>query len=252
MSENGNGTPEKKNRRGVVPEGEKCKGWSKQKDAPCSQRRKPGSEYCHYHGGANRKGIAHPNFKHGRHSQVIPPVHLREKWDAFLGDEELLHHRNAVAIHDSMIQEVFDHYEEGGTPGFWKRLYDVWERYTIAGAAKDRYKGAEALAELGIVIDGGRAQTNREKQIVELYEARRKHADSQLKRETAERNVWTYEEASAFYVALGAAVRRHCTEDQIVAIERDLSAIAATRGVPHGEDRTPGPTGNRDQARPPQ
>ena len=245
MGEGSGKTPARKNRRGEVPDAERCAGRSRQTGLPCKRRRTPGSEYCSNHGGKHRKGVAHPGFKHGHYSRVMPPVHLREKWDAFLGDEELLHHKNAVAVHDAMIQDVFDHYEEGGTPALWRRLIRVWERYKIARDAKDRHKGAEALAELGIVIESGFAQSGREKQILELYEARRKHADSQLKRETAERNVWTYEEASAFHVALGAAVRRHCTEDQIVAIDRDLSAIAATRGVPHKEDRTPGPTEGR-------
>ena len=229
MSEKGEAggkVPAKKNNRGVVPEAEKCKGWSRQRDAPCAQRRKPGSEFCHYHGGANRKGIAHPNFKHGRHSQVVPPVHLREKWDELLGDEELLHHRNSVALVDSMIQDVFNHYEQGGTPVLWAALFSVWGKLQVARRARDKHKSTEFLEELGLIIERGHAQSGREKQVVDLLDARRKHADSQLKRETAERNVWTYEEASAFYVALGAAVRRHCTEEQVIAIDRDLSAIA--------------------------
>ncbi len=74
-------------------------------------------------------------------------------------------------------------------------------------------------------------QASRQAEAVSLLESRRKHADSQLKREMADKHVWTYEEASVFYVSLGAAVRKHCTEEQILAIERDLSAIAARSGV---------------------
>ncbi len=82
-----------------------------------------------------------------------------------------------------------------------------------------------------MVIERGMRQANREREAVGLLEARRKHADSQLKREMAEKHTWTYKEAAAFYVSLGAAVKKHCTEEQILAIERDLSAIAARSGV---------------------
>ncbi len=218
--------PQRKNNRGVVPEGELCQGWSRTADRPCRQRRVPGSEYCHYHGGKNAKGGAHPNYKHGRRSKYRPPPELLGNYRRFLRDPELAHHRNSVAILDAMIQELFDNYDSAGSPALWRRLRGAWGRAEAARETGDEQGWRTAYEKLGLTIERGSAQSGRERQVVKLYEARRKHADSQLKRETAEKHIWTYEEASAFYVALGAAVRRHCTEEQIVAIDRDLSAIA--------------------------
>ena len=184
--------PARKNRRGEVPDAERCAGRSRQTGLPCKRRRTPGSEYCSNHGGKHRKGVAHPGFKHGHYSKVMPPVHLREKWNALLSDAELLHHRNSVALVDSMIQEVFDHYEAGGTPALWTDLLAVWGKLQVARRARDKHRSTEFLEELGGVIERGYAQSGREQQVVKLLEVRRKHADSQLKRETAERNVWTY------------------------------------------------------------
>lgn len=203
------------------------------KNGPCKNTSRMDNGRCNHpaHGGKRPKGIAHPNYKDGTYSKVLPPVHLRDRWTELREDPELLHHTNMVAITDSLLQDVFDHYEEGGTPGLWRQLGAAWQRLEIAQKAGDKHKAREFFAEIGLLIEQGGAQTRREAEALKLMEQRRRHADSQLKRETAEKHTWTYEAAAAFYVALGAAVRRHCTEDQILAIERDLSVVAANRGV---------------------
>jgi hypothetical protein len=232
-----NGESQRKNNGGVVPEDQLCRGWSRTADSPCRQRRVPGSEYCHYHGGKTPKGAAHWNFKDGSHSKVMPPVHLRDRWLALRSDPELAHHKNSIALVDTLLQDVFDHYEEGGSAELWRSLREAWGRLEAATRAGNRRKTREHYQELGLIIERGAAQSRRDKEAIELLEARRRHADSQLKRETADRHVFTYEEAAAFYAALGAAVRRHCTEEQVLAIDRDLGAIATNQGVNRGESR---------------
>ena len=214
------------NNRGKVPEEVRCKGTSRQSGERCKRRRSPGSEFCIFHGGRARKGGAHPNYKHGNRSKYRPPPELLGNYRHFLRDPELVHHRNSVAILDAMIQDLFDHYDSASSPALWRRLRGAWGRAEAARKAGDERGWRAAYEEVGLTIERGVSQVGRERQVVRLYEARRKHADSQLKRETAERNVWTYEEASAFYVALGDAVRRHCSEEQILAIENDLAALA--------------------------
>ncbi len=203
------------------------------KRGPCKNTSRMDNGRCSHpaHGGRRAKGIAHPNFKTGEYSKVMPPVHLREKWQALRDDPEIAHHKNSIALVDSMVQDVFDHYEQGGTPELWRRLWETCGKLQVARRARDRPKAAEFGEELGLIIERGMHQANRQAEAVALLEARRRHADSQLKRELADKHTWTYEEAAAFYVALGAACRKHCTEEQILAIERDLSAIAARSGV---------------------
>ena len=61
------------NKRGKVPEEERCKGTSRQSGQRCKRRRSPGSGYCIFHGGRVPKGGAHPNFKDGSRSKYMPP-----------------------------------------------------------------------------------------------------------------------------------------------------------------------------------
>jgi hypothetical protein len=213
------------NNRGKVPEEERCKGTSRQSGQRCRRRRSPGSEYCILHGGRAPKGGAHPNFKHGKRSKYRPPPELLAKYGRFLRDPELAHHRNSIALLDSMLQDLFDNYDSAGSPALWRELKSAWNRVQSAREAGDELGWRVAYEEVGLTIERGVAQSRREARAVSLLEQRRRHADSQLKRETAEKHTWTYEEAAAFYVALGDAARRHCSEEQLVAIENDLAAL---------------------------
>ncbi len=213
------------NNRGKVPEEERCRGTSRQSGQPCKRRRSPGSEFCIFHGGRAPKGGAHPNYKHGNRSKYRPPANLSENFESFLRSSELAHHRNSVAIVDSMLQDLFDNYDSAASPALWRQLRAAWNRAEISREAGDEQEWRLAHEEVGLIIERGVAQAGRERQAVALLEQRRRHADSELKRETAEANTWTFEEATAFYVALGDAVRRRCSEEQIIAIENDLAAL---------------------------
>ncbi|MDP8952548.1 MAG: hypothetical protein M3N18_09970 [Actinomycetota bacterium] len=223
----------KKNNRGVVPEGERCRGWSRTAGRPCRQRRVPGSGFCHYHGGKNAKGGAHPNYRHGKRSKYRPPAEMLAAYERFLRDPDLAHHRNSVAILDAMIQYLFDHYDSAGSPGLWRQLRASWGRAEAARGAGDEVGWREAYEEVGLLIERGVAQSGREVRVVSLMEKRRKHADSQLKREMAEKHTWTFEEAAAFYTALGTAVRKNVPDrEQLMRIENDLAALVGRSGTP--------------------
>lgn len=214
------------NNRGKVPEEERCRGKSRQSGRRCKRRRSPGSEYCIFHGGRAPKGGAHPNYKHGNRSKFRPPPKLLENFEAFLRDPELANHRNSVAILDAMVQDLFDNYDSAASPSLWREVRAAWQRYEAARKAGDERKWRLAHEQVGLLIERGGAQAGRERQVVSLMEQRRRHADSELKREIAEANTWTYEEAAAFYRALGDAVRRNVPDcKQLACIERDLTAI---------------------------
>jgi hypothetical protein len=228
------------NNRGHVPEVQRCKGTSRQSGERCKRRHSPGSEYCIFHGGRAPKGGAHPNFKHGKHSKYRPPPELLENFEAFLRDPELAHHRNSVAILDAMLQDLFDNYDSAASPALWRKLRSAWGQAEAAREAGDERAWRAAHGEVGLIIERGVAQSGREGRAVSLLEQRRRHADSELKRETAEKHTWTYEEAAAFYIALGEAVRKHVPDrEQLTRIDQDLAALVG-RAAPESARRTPG------------
>lgn len=215
------------NNRGYVPEGERCKGTSRQSKERCKRRRSPGSEFCIYHGSRVRKGGAHPNFKDGRRSRYMLPPEVLQHHVRLLGDPELTHHRDSIALVDALIDEAFEDYEDGGTPELWRSLKTAWRRVEKARARGDAARLGAALDEAGDLIGRGANQMRRAKRVVDLLERRSKHAVAETKRRQVEGTFFTHEMAAAYYGALGAAARKHFSHDQeaLTAFLQEITAI---------------------------
>ncbi len=214
------------NKRGQVPEEERCKGISRQSKERCKRRRSPGSDYCIFHGGRAPKGGAHPGFKHGRRSSYMP-AGLFEHFNNFVNDPKIAHHRSSIAQIDAMVEEAWDDYEVGGTPQLWRKLKTAWRKVEKARTRRDAAGLWEALDVVGGLIGRGAEQTQRMDRIVRLLGERRKHADSELKRRLAEERTFTHEEAAAYYKGLGEAVLKHVGDPKTRrAILNDIAAIA--------------------------
>ena len=162
------------NRRGQVPEEERCKGTSRQTKERCKRRRSPGSEFCIYHGGRAPKGGAHPIFKHGRRSRYMPSD-IFKHFDRFVNDPKIAHHRESIAQIDVLIQEAWDDFENGGTAELWWRLKKSWRGVQKARAEGNAVRLQEAVNEVGDLIVRGAEQVNRHEKILKLLEQRRKH-----------------------------------------------------------------------------
>ena len=146
-------------------------------------------------------------------------------------------HRDAIALLDAMIQQALEGYEEGGTPKLWRELSRTWWRAEAARGARDKTKWREAYAKLGLLIEWGGSQADREAELLTLLERRRKLVDSETRRKLAKAKTFTHEEVAAFYTGLGAAVRRHVLdptktdEEKLVAIDNDMAAMGERRGI---------------------
>lgn len=60
-----------------------CKAKSKRTGQRCHARAMRGQDVCYHHGGKSRRGIAHPNYKHGYYSkspgaQLILSIHFQK------------------------------------------------------------------------------------------------------------------------------------------------------------------------------
>lgn len=217
------------NKRGYVPEQERCKGTSRQSGLPCKRRRSPGSEYCIFHGGRVPKGGAHRNFKHGKRSKYMIAPEIFERFNIYLNDPELTHHRDSVALLDAMIQEALDDFESGGTPELWRNLKATWRRVEKARKAGDGARLGEALDRVGLLIDRGARDIQGHVRVMKLLDERRKHASAETKRRLAEENTFTYETAVAYYTALATAARKHFSHDQ-EALNAYIDEVVAIAG----------------------
>ena len=219
------------NNRGHVPEEERCKGISRQSKERCKRRRSPGSEYCIFHGGRAPKGGAHPNFKDGRRSRYMLSE-LFAHFARFANDPKITHYRESIATIDVLINEAWEDYGDGGTPELWRSLRSAWRKIEKARARGDAARIGEVLDEVGDLIERGANQFDRQMRILKLLERRRKHANSETKRRLAEERTYTHEEAVAFYMGLGEALRKHVTDPKMLnAVFNEVMAIAGRADI---------------------
>jgi hypothetical protein len=214
-----------------------CCGKLRKKEKLCESNILYSSGRCHLHGGKSPRGIASPNWKHGENSLVSTPTALRDYYQRWYQDPELIHHRHETAMVMGMLQDLLENNEEGGTPALWRRLRELADTLETARRARNRPKQEEAWQEIRVILERGVDQAERERRILSLAEAARRHKASELRRMTVESNTFTVEEAAAYYTALGAAIRRHVLDpdktdmEKLRAISQDMAAIAGSRGV---------------------
>src|SRR5258708_37054514 len=65
-----------------------CKAKSKRTHERCAANAMIVREECYHHGGKTPRGIASPNFKHGRYSKSLP-ARMRERYEEALADPHL-------------------------------------------------------------------------------------------------------------------------------------------------------------------
>jgi hypothetical protein len=204
-----------------------CGSPKRKKRGYCCDPARMANGRCHRHGGNARRGIAHPRFSDGKTSKYVMPPKLLERYEKYLMDPELTHHRSSIAQIESLIAELWEAYEEGVGPELWNELQQIYKRLKTANDAGDYITARRHFEELGFVIDRGAQHTSQGERILKHLAERRKHADSETRRKLSESLVYSVEEAYVFYTSLGASVRKHVRDEEVQnAILNDIYAIA--------------------------
>lgn len=84
-----------------------CTAKSKRTGERCGANAMKGSTKCYHHGGAQPKGIASPNYKHGRYSRYTS-TRLQDKVERLISDPDLLNNYDEIRIITARIDEKLD------------------------------------------------------------------------------------------------------------------------------------------------
>lgn len=218
-----------------------CTANSKRTHQRCKGRAVNGSEVCYFHGGRTPKGIASPHFKHGRYTPHLLPQ-LREQYEKFKGDDELLSLTDEIALVDTLLSENLSALQTGESSEFWdaalSQVIDARKAYK-----SESFGGLEkALDELEALCDRRRLHFAAEKEIREKIDLRRKLTESRRKHMIEAQEVVTAEQAMVLVSGLLESVRRNVTDRAtLTAINADF--ILLTTGQNHqrvssGDDPT--------------
>lgn len=117
---------------------------------------------CRVHGGATPKGVASPNFRHGRYSKSMPE-HLASRYAEALTDSRLLELRDEISLVDVRMADLLAKLDEEVKPDdseVWKEILDtIGARQRLVESERRRYVEMQsiitipqALAMVGAIV----------------------------------------------------------------------------------------------------
>jgi hypothetical protein len=177
---------------------------------------------CRLHGGLTPSGIASPNYKHGRYSEVLP-ARLQGRYKAARDDGELLALREDVALTDARLADLIARVDTGESGALWKKLQETRLAFMAARRADDPIGQAEAITTIMETIGRGHSDYAAWREIGGVLEQRRKLVESERKRLIEMQQTITAEQAMVLVQALLASIRTHATERAaLAAIQADF------------------------------
>lgn len=203
----------------------------------CGKPALRGSRWCQKDGGRALKGIAHPNFIHGRHSNSLP-VRLIEGYDQSRADRNYLVLRDELALIDARLNDAIAKVDTGESGENWKSLQSAVKAFREAeikaNAAQGSAKSAEYLADREAQMDSiislvqaGMADYAAWGEVYKWLEARRKFAETETNNLVKSREMLTREQALLREAKYLDVIRRCVTDrDTLAAISREFDKLA--------------------------
>ncbi len=204
----------------------RCNATSRRTGEHCKNNAVRGSTKCRMHGGKTPRGIASPNFKHGRYSDAIPP-RMRDRYEKTLNDSRYKELREEVALVDGLIEDAVRRLDTGESGWAWKKLRQAWSEFQNARRRQNPDDIGRAIGKIEDLIQRGHSDQTARDDVLRAVEKRKRLAESERKRAVENQQMLSMEQAGAFMAAVEAAVRQNVTDRRLLdAIGRDLEAIA--------------------------
>lgn len=186
---------------------------------------------CKMHGGSALKGVANPNFKHGLRSRYMP-ARLSEAYERSINDPELESLRHQLAMCDAREQELQHGLTTGDCGDVWRDLQAAWARRSLALEQGDPVKLMDAETEVAGLIERGASDAGIWGEMLRLFEARRKLADTETRRLERLNASITAEKMFVLVARLVHIIRSHIPDPHTLSAVQ--GEIAAAMGNPAG------------------
>ena len=190
---------------------------------------------CYWHGGPTPKGIASPNFKHGRYSKSIPE-RLSERYQESIKDPEILALREEVALTDARLTDLLSRVDTGESGVLWKTAQSVFFDFRSANASGDQDKMTVALTELNRILNLGVDDYKAWDEVGKTLEQRRKLVESERKRLVDMEQMITVERTMVLLSAVISVIRDNVTDRKTLRkISTDIGRLISSNVVQRTE-----------------
>lgn len=190
---------------------------------------------CRIHGGKTPRGIASPNYIHGRYSKSLP-AHLQERYEASLADSELLNLRQEIALLDARLNDLLARVDTGDSRSTLKNAREKYYETRNAALRNDKVEQGVQFKLLGEILDKGMSDYAAWDEVHTILDQRRRLVESEQKRLVAMQQTVTTEQAMVLISALLDSVRRHVTDRPALSAIQDEFIRLTTRADYHRLD----------------
>lgn len=151
-------------------------------DRGCRASVKEKGKRCKRHGGKSLKGVAHPNFIHGRRSKYMPKGDL-DTFNAYLADPDRTNLDNETALSRLITERLLEQFYSIDTQDTWEKANKHYKEMIAAQKNKKREKFASMLVEFEQILKAGAGQGEHIASIKSQLEETRKLVATQHKME---------------------------------------------------------------------
>jgi hypothetical protein len=181
---------------------------------------------CRKHGGATPRGVAHPNFKHGRHS-VDLPTRLAADYEAGRADKKLLELIDDIAVTDARFLDLLRRVDSGEAGILWRTLKGLKAKADAAKMAHDVERFAFYDSAITDIINRGVSDYAAWDEAGRWMDRKVRLVESQRKRAVELRQTITVQEMLTMIGVVSDILQRHIPDRDILkAIQHELNGLA--------------------------
>jgi len=199
-----------------------CTAKAKSSGIQCRRHAVTGYRVCQVHGAGSPLqgrpgGIQKKTLQFGgRHSRFLP-IRLAARYAESQQDPELLVLRDELSLTDARIEDLILRVDTGEAGRLWRELKETYSKLTTSMRKQNADDTADALRELGIIINKGLADYAAWGDVFQLVEQRRKLVESEQRRVVAAKYILRMDEAMLLMGALAASVRKYVSDTTVLA-----------------------------------
>lgn len=199
------------------------------KDGICRTSPLDGRNRCRLHGGKSLIGAKSPRAQTLKYSIAVPSRML-QKYEEAQRDPDLISMRDEIAILQVRLNELLQRVDTSESGVLWLKAQEYYDELKAAMQRKDFVDAVKWVSILGKALNKGTADHLVWSEIATITEQMRKIKDSERKRLTDMKQMWSAEQAMAFVGYITASIKKHVKDPSVLAaISQDISSFISSR-----------------------
>jgi len=184
--------------------------------------------------------MAHPSFKHGKYSTVLPR-RMSAAYEASQNDEALLALTHEIHLLDARIADVLSRVDSGESGNIWRSLVAANVELNRARTANDNDRIVAAIRDIQGLIGRGSHDSAGWAEVERVIQQRRRLVESERKRAVELGTIMTSQQAMMAFSRLFQVIKANIHDRDVLQKITDVfyELDAESRGVVPASESVP-------------